>query len=160
MTPFMKAGVENRVEALSSELLEVLLDEAERVLLEVEARSDQPHQRLTSHDPLGGEEAELRLAIAELSDAYPAMGHDLEAISERLHQTGPKAASQDLELHPHILHVVRLSLEIHFRQYPTLEEYDAALRAQREDSDEELLPPGETYETLRRLLGFLRTRVS
>lgn len=156
----MKAGVENRGEVLSSELLELLLEEAERILLEVEARSDQPHQRVSANDPLGGEEAELRLAIAELADAYPAMGHDLEAISERLHQTGPKAASQDLELHPHILHLVRLSLEIHFRQYPTLEAYDAALRAQREDSDDEVLPPGETYETLRRLLTFLRTRVS
>lgn len=147
-------------EGMSDDILDLLLDEADRALLDVEARTDEPGRRYALHDPEGAEIEELRLAIAELSDAHPGMQYELEAIGDRLRNVGAIAATTELENRPHIIDLVRMSLEAFFRQYPTVEAYEAYAHDAEEEPEEETQSPGESYETLRQLLDALRQRVN
>ena len=146
-------------DALADDALDLLLDEAERALIDVESRPDEPARRvrLETSEPAGV--PDLRLAIAELADSYPGAHFELESVGERLRNVGAAAATAELEHRPHLLHLVRLSLEALFRMYPTPEAYEAE---RREDDflDEEPLSIAESYETYRQLLGLLRQQLS
>src|SRR5688572_13082412 len=122
----MKQLVVHTPEApLSDELLGLLLDEAERALLAVDARADDTGQRvLHGNVPDPDRECapgvnELRLAIAELADAFPTIHADLETIGERMRNLGAKAGTSELESYPHVLDLVRMSLEVLFRNHPS-----------------------------------------
>ncbi|MCA9548676.1 MAG: hypothetical protein KC933_01490 [Myxococcales bacterium] len=147
-------------EGMSDDVLDLLLDEADRALLDVEARTDEPGRRYALHDPEGADLEELRLAIAELCDAYPGMQYELEAIGDRLRNVGAIAATTELEQRPHIIHLVRMSLEAFFRQYPTVEAYEAYAADTEDEPEEEMQSPAESYDTLRQLLDVLRQRVN
>ena len=145
-------------ETLSDDVLDLFLDEADRALLEVEARTDEPGRRFSLTDLEGSEIEDLRLALAELSDAYPGMHYELESIADRLRKVGARAAFTDLEQRPHIIDFVRMSLEVFFRQFPTLEHYEAQ---GHEFDDEEDGPAAlEVYEVYRQLVVVLRSRIS
>lgn len=147
-------------EVLSAEIIDLVLDEAERALIDVEARADEPDQRSAD---LPEAEApgigELRLAIAELTDAFPGLQLELEAVGERLRTVGATAASQELEGRPHILDLVRLSLEVFFRSYPNLDVYEADFGPLGED-DEDVACAAESYDAYRQLVELLRKRLS
>lgn len=144
---------------ISDEVFDLFLDEAERALIEVDSRSDEPLRRAHRADDGPESTAELRLAIAELSDTYPGMHFELESLSERLRSVGIRAALLDLEARPHVVQLVRLSLEVFFRMHPTAESFEIALQDD-EDEDEDGLVPTEIWEAHRHLLGSLRTWVS
>src|SRR5205809_493431 len=120
-------------DSFTDDCLNLLLDEAEQALLLVEARADDPGRRIIhgdvpDRDVVTEDVSELRLAIAELVDAYPSFPHDLEAIGERVRNVGAKAGTEALESHPQVLDLVRMSLEVFFRLHPDEDAYDAAHR--------------------------------
>ncbi len=145
--------------ALADDALDLLLDEAERALLDVESRPDEPARRvrLEQSEPAGV--ADLRLAIAELADSYPGVQFELESVGERLRNVGAAAATAELEHRPHLLHLVRLSLETLFRMYPTPEAYEHELRHDDLFEDDPL-GPADKYSTFRELLRLLRRQLS
>lgn len=147
-------------DALSDDVIDLLLDEADRALLDVEARTDEPGRRFSLSDLDTQALEDLRLAMAELSDAFPGMQYELEAIGDRLRNVGAIAATTELEQHPHIIHMVRMSLEVLFRQFPTAGDYDAQAREEDEEPDDDSPSPFEVYETYRQLLDVLRRRVN
>lgn len=157
----MKVAVERTInEPLSDDVLDLLLDEAERALLDVDARPDEPGRRLSAIELTTFKDVEqLRLAIAELSDAYPRMQYELESISDRLRNVGAIAATAELESYPHIIHLARMSLEVFFRQFPTLDVYEADYRTE-DGSEDEIQSPAEMYDCYRQLVSKLRTRLS
>jgi hypothetical protein len=146
-------------EHLTQEFIDLLLDEAERALLDVEARTDEPDRRIASNEADAPGVAELRLAIAELADRFPGIHYDLESIGERLRNVGAHAAARELESHPHVTHLVRLSLEVFFRQYSSIESYDAECN-RADDAEEEGQSPSELYEAYGQLLVILKSRLS
>jgi hypothetical protein len=153
-------------EAWSDELLGLLLDEAERALLCVEARADDVGKRVLTGDvpdrdqePPAGV-SELRLAIAELADAFLGLHADLEMIGERMRNVGIKAGALELESHPHVLDLVRLSLEILFRMYPTVDLYEVDQRLLFGSSMEDAQTPAEIYEAYAQLRRVLKARLS
>src|SRR5215472_4699779 len=120
--------------------LNLLLDEAEQALLIVEARADDPGRRMIhgdvpDRDLVNPDVSELRLAIAELADAYPSFPHDLESIGERLRNVGAQAGAEALESHPQVLDLVRMSLEIFFRVHPDAESYEVANKKESAGDD-------------------------
>jgi hypothetical protein len=146
-------------EDLRSEHLELLLQEAERALLGVEDRIDEPGRR--SPNGVGPEEEisddailSLRLAMAELVDAHPALAADIDQVSERMRTLGASAGAATFALHHHLVDLTRLSLEAMFLQFATAADY-AALE-ESEDPEGELDPPGERYAAYRGLLDMLR----
>ena len=146
-------------EGLTHDLIDVFLDEAERALLDVEARADEPGRRIATNEAEPDGVSELRLAIAELADSFPGIHYDLESIGDRLRNVGVMASATELEQHPHVRHLVRLSLEVFFRQYPTSESYEA--ESERADEfDDDGQTPAEIYEAYRQLLLILRQRLS
>lgn len=153
-------------ESWSDELLGLLIDEAERALLCVDARADEPGKRIMTGDvPDRDQEpppgvSELRLAMAELADAYPGLHADLELIGERMRNVGMKAGALELESHPHVLDLVRISLEILFRSYPSVEAYETDQRLLFGTNAEEAQTPAEIYETYAQLLRALKMRMS
>lgn len=147
-------------DTLSDDVIDLLLDEADRALLDVEARTDEPSRRYSLSDLENQELEDLRLAMAELSDAHPGMQYELESIGDRLRNVGAIAATTELEQHPHIVHLVRMSLEVFFRQYPTLEAYETQGHDLEDDDEEDGPAPTEVYETYRQLLVVLRSRLS
>lgn len=147
-------------ETLSDDVIDLLLDEADRALLDIEARTDEPGRRYSLTDIDSQALEDLRLAMAELSDAHPGMQYELESIGDRLRNVGAIAATTELEQHPHIVHLVRMSLEVFFRQYPTLEAYENNGLDLDDDPDEDGPSPTEVYETYRQLLVGLRARLS
>ncbi|MCK6551211.1 hypothetical protein L6R52_35580 [Myxococcota bacterium] len=157
---------EHAPDLYDDELLGLLLDEAERALLVVEGRADEPGRRILEGDvpdpELGGEGvSELRLAIAELVDAHPSIPYDLELISERLRNVGARAGSGELEAHPEVLDLVRLSLEVFVRLYPSIESWEADRRPDPDELDEVTDDStGELYERSAQLLTMLRGVVS
>lgn len=156
----MKLGTESITpDTIPDEVLDLLLDEAERAILDVEARTDEPGRRSSVDTDSSSEVDELRVAIAELSDAFPGAQYELESISDRLRNVGATAATAELESHPHIMHLVRLSLEVFFRQYPTLHTYEVDY-AQSEELEDDAQSPVEMYEAYRQLLDLLRQRLS
>ncbi len=146
-------------EALADDALDLLLDEAERALIDVESRPDEPARRvrIDTSAPVGV--ADLRLAIAELADAHPGAHHELESVSDRLRNVGAAAATAELEHRPHLLHLVRLSLEALFRMYPTPESFEAD-RREEDVFEDESMNLTENYETYRQLLALLRQQLS
>ena len=146
-------------DGFTDDALDLLLDEAERALLDVEARADEPERRFAGTECEVSGLDELRLAVAELSDAHPGMHYELESIADRLRNVGAGSAAVALEQHPHVLDVVRLSLEAFFMQYPTLEAYENDYdRNEDTDNDERLA--SESYGLYRQLLQILRRRLS
>lgn len=148
-------------EELPPELLNLLLDEAERALLMVDARVDEPGRRLLTGQPPDDEGStlgvpELRLALAELIDAHPGIQFDLERLNDRARSLGPSAATQELSSQPHLLDLARLSLEAFFRQYPELESYEAELEARGIDESDLERSAAETYQSMRDLREALR----
>lgn len=153
-------------EHFTDECLNLMLDEAERAILQVEARADEPSRRVLHGDVPEGEHvgrdvSELRLAIAELVDAYPSLMYDLELICERLRNSGATGGAFELESRPHVLDLVRMSLEIFFRQHQDSEAYEAD---QRRNAAENAFESGHTaierYEAYTQLLALLRSRLS
>ena len=146
-------------DALADDALDLLLEEAERALIDVESRPDEPARRVRvdSSSPPGV--ADLRLAIAELADSHPGAQYELESVGERLRNVGAAAATAELEHRPHLLHMVRLSLEALFRMYPTSAAYEAE-RREDELFDDEFIGPAESYEAYRNLLKLLRRQLS
>src|SRR5262249_44797180 len=120
------------------------------------------HGDVPDRDLISQDVSELRLAIAELVDAYPSFPHDLESIGERLRNVGAGAGAEELESHPQVLDLVRMSLEIFFRLNPDEDAYEAAQRKGRaEGGGEELgISAVERYDAYVQLLGLLRSRVS
>lgn len=156
----MKPELHQReTQSLSDDVLTLLLDEAERAVLEVESRTDTPDRRLAAPDD-DAETAQLRLAIAELVDAYPGVHYELEGIGERLRNIGALAATSELEAHAHIVHLVRMALEVFFRQFPTQEAFENDESCAQDLFDEEALSASEIYETHRQLREVLRRRLS
>lgn len=157
----MKVHVEAKwPDGLPEPVLDLLLDEADRALLDVEARVDDVGRRYASLDNNSSELDELRLAIAELSDAYPGMQYELESIGDRLRNVGAISATAELEQRPHIVNLVRMSLEVFFRQYPTQDAYEAQSLESEDGPEEDDPSPAEAYETYRQLLEILRRRVN
>lgn len=153
-------------EVMSDECLGLFLEEAERAILIVEGRADDPGRRVMSGDVAEPEDApaevgELRLAIAELVDAHPSTQYDLELIGERARNVGARAGSGELESHPHVLDLVRLSLEVFVRLYPDADAYEIDQRRRAESAGgDDGASAAEHYETLRQLLDLLRSRIS
>jgi hypothetical protein len=151
-------------EHFTDECLNLLLDEAERAILQVESRADEPGRRLVhgdvpDRDLVRSDVSELRLAISELVDAYPSIQHDLESIGERLRNVGVTAGIDELEAHPHVLDLVRMSLEIFFVLNPTADAFEAEHRRQ-DDTDESATSPQEVFDAYVQLLALLRARLS
>jgi hypothetical protein len=152
----MSRTVSTPVLRFSDDAFDLFLDEAERALVDVDSRPDEPNRRF--HESDGGPEAiaELRLAIAELADAYPGMCYELEALSERLRSVGVRAAALDLEARPHLVQLVRLSLEVFFRLHPTVDAFEIALRDDDcEEDEDDGPPPHEVWEANRHILRTL-----
>ncbi|MEQ8274880.1 MAG: hypothetical protein RMA76_12855 [Deltaproteobacteria bacterium] len=143
---------------MDDEILDLMLDEAERTIFEVEGRTDEPGRRLVTMDADPPGVADLRLAIAELVDAYPGVQFELESVSDRLRNVGAHAATAELESRPHIMHLVRLSLEAFFRHYPTLDAYE--VDATPDDPEDDARAPSELYEMYGQILAALRARLS
>lgn len=155
-----KAYAERGVsDGFTDDALDLLLDEAERALLDVEARSDEPGRRVAEPEYEVSGLDELRLAVAELSDAHPGMHYELEAIADRLRNVGARSAAMALEQHPHVLDVVRLSLEAFFLQCPTLRAYEDDFERNEDAGDDERIA-SETYALLLQLRQVLRRRLS
>lgn len=146
-------------DGFTDDALDHLLDEAERALLDVEARADEPGRRMTGPDAEVSGLDILRLAVAELSDAHPGMHYELEGVAERFRTVGAHSAAMALEQHPHVLDVVRLSLEAFFLQYPTLRAYENDYERSEDAEDDERLA-SETYSLNQQLLQILRRRLS
>jgi hypothetical protein len=152
-------------EELPQELLDLLLDEAERALLLADARVDEPGRRLLTGQSPDDESAplgvpELRLAVAELIDAHPGIQFELERINDRIRTLGAAAALLELSNQPHLLDLARLSLEAFFRMNPSAETYEADLDARGLDSDDAGRTPPETYRAMEELLELLRGRMN
>lgn len=146
-------------ESLDDEGFELFVDEGERALLDVERRPDDPDRRSPEH--LGDAEsvAAMRLAIAELVDAYPGIGQDLNALADRSHAFGVAAAAGELETRPQLVQLVRLSLELFFQRHPTPEDYERA-DAEMEPDPHELRTAAEFYRASQDLLRRLRAWTS
>jgi hypothetical protein len=155
-------------EALTSDDVQLLIEEAERALLTVEARVDEPGRRTLNgdvpdrddQDAAADEISELRLAMAELVDAFPGIAYDLESIGERMRNVGAKAAGGDLEGHTHVLDLVRMSLEVFFRSYPTVEAYELDQKSGPVAAEDLAQTPAEIYDAYRELRAALRARLS
>ena len=154
----MKLQAEDRWAYIEDEVLDLMLDEAERAIFDVEGRSDERGRRvsLMEADPPGV--SDLRLAIAELVDAYPGIQYELESVGDKLRNVGASAATTELETRPHLIHLVRLSLEAFFRHYPSVDAYEADDLG--EDPEEDARTAAEVYETYERVLEMLRDRLS
>jgi hypothetical protein len=163
----VKAAVQGTgPEEMSGDLLDLLLDEIERALFLVDAREDEPGRRLLGGDAQGeGQEsetprevAELRLAVAELVDAFPGTQHDLERVGDRLRTLGAGAGAMELSARAHLLDLARMSLEAFFLANPSVERYESEIGSS--DDEESLRTAGETYEALGVILGMLKSRLS
>lgn len=152
----MARSLSSPVLRFTDEAFDVFLDEAERALIEVDARGDEPNRRVHEGEASPAAIAELRLAIAELTDAYPGVQYELESLSERLRSVGARAAARELEAHPHVVQLVRLSLEVFFRTHPTLESFELALQDDEDEDEDDGPGPREIWDANRRLLRSLR----
>lgn len=150
-------------EDLPAEHLELLMQEADRALMLVDSRMDEPGRRVASgiapeDATAAGGVSELGLTVAELIDCYPGIQYDIESVSERMRMMGAKAAAVELARHPHLLDLARLSLETLFRVCPSVESYLYWLP--EGDHEIDLRTPPETYAALRETLEMLRRSMS
>jgi len=150
--------------SLAIEHIDLVVDEAERAMLWVDARIDEPGARyldgLPADDGLAPSGvAELRLAAAEVIDAHPGIQGELERIGDRVRSLGPSAAVQLLAEQPAVLDLARLSLETFFRLYPDPELYEVEMDARDLDLEELGRGPRDTYRALIDLRSALRARL-
>lgn len=152
-------------EELSTDLVEILLEEIERCLLVVDARVDEPGCRVFDGDPiedaeLGSSVRMLRLSMAEIIDAHPGLQYEVERVGERLRASGATAASSEFMHHAHLLDLARLGIETFFLLFANAEVFEIA----EQESDDELEEVGrsrlETYEAMVGLRSMLRSRMS
>lgn len=152
-------------EDLSSDLVEVLLEEIERCLLVVDARVDEPGRRVFDGDPiedaeLGSSVRALRLSMAEIVDANPGLQYEIERVGERLRASGATAASLELMHHAHLLDLARLGIETFFLLFGSADAFEFA----EQEGEDELEDAGrtrlETYEAMAGLRLMLRSRMS
>ncbi len=152
------ALIEFELKSLPDNSLDLLLDEAERALLEVEARTDEPGSR-SKLDDRDRQVAELKLVMAELADSFPDIHYDLEWIGDRLRNHGSYAGITALRGRVHVMDFVRLSLEVFFLRNPTFSDYASSLDTDRFDPDPSTSPL-ELYDAYEHLLDVLRERLS
>ncbi|NJK88297.1 MAG: hypothetical protein HC923_02160 [Myxococcales bacterium] len=145
---------------LDEDVLGHLFAEAERALLDVEGRPDEPHRRVILREAEPEDIEELRLAVAELFDGYPSLSSEVEVLLEQLRVGGVRSTARALEVRPHVLQLVRLSLEIFFRRHPSAESFETSREEEDDDLDEEAPSPAEIYAGHRRLWQSLRSWVS
>ena len=146
-------------DVLPAEHLDLILQEADRALIIVDSRIDDPGRRVL--DGLGLEEmgatrsfAELNLALAELSDACPCLGADIELVSERMRTKGAASGAAEFARHHHLVDLVRLSLESLFCVYRDPVSFASARLDIDDDCD--LHTATEMYEQYRSILDLLR----
>ncbi|MBI2373701.1 MAG: hypothetical protein HYV07_06845 [Deltaproteobacteria bacterium] len=148
-------------EELPGDLLELLLDEAERALLVVEARIDDPGRRVLTGDSSADDEEtppgvpELRLAMAEVVDAHPGISSELERAGERVRTLGAAPGAIEIASYPHVLDLARMMLECFFRQHPTADAFDRSL-----EDTEDARSSDELYEMMTKLRESLRSRLN
>lgn len=148
---------------LAADQVELILCEADRALMWVDARTDEPGSRVVDgvapeDIPAGDRVAVLSLAIAQLIDGCPALQLELEAVSDRLRTHGASVAVVELAACPQLVSLVRLSLESLFEVCPDEASYLSWLP---EDAIEtEIRPPNEVYLAYRDILTMLRSRLS
>ena len=150
-------------EDLSSLQLELVIEEADRSLLMVDARIDEPGQRVLDAYPpedniYGREEvAQLNLAIALLADAYPALQNEIGLVIDRFRVEGGVAGVQELSRYPHLMDLIRLSLEMLFQICPTPAAY---VKWQADDVFADVLnAPEDRYAAYQRVYEMLRSRL-
>jgi len=150
-------------EELTSLQLELVLEEADRCLLMVDARIDEPGRRVLDayppEDNIYGREdvAQINLAIALLADAYPALQGEIGFVIDRFRIEGGVAGVKELSRYPHLMDLIRLSLEMLFHICPTPEDYVAW---QADDVFADVLnPPEERYSSYVRVYEMLRGRL-
>lgn len=151
-------------EDLSSRQLELVLEEADRCLLMVDARIDEPGTRSVDAYPpedmiYGREEvAQLNLAIALLADAHPMLHAEIGLVIDRFRIEGGVAGVKELSRYPHLMDLIRLSLETFFLFCPTTERY-RDWRAQ-DIFDDGLDSSEDRYTAYREVYEMLRSRLS
>ena len=150
-------------EDLTSLQLELVLEEADRCLLMVDARIDEPGRRALDayppEDNIYGREdvAQINLAIALLADAYPALQGEIGFVIDRFRVEGGVAGVKELSRYPHLMDLIRLSLEMLFHICPTPEDY---VTWQADDVFADILnAPEERYSTYVRVYEMLRSRL-
>jgi hypothetical protein len=151
------------LEAFDDEVLDRFLDQAEHALLMVDSRPDEPHDRRRCQDFDARRTQDLELAMAELVDCYPSLSADIDNVSERARCSGVRSATLDIEARPQLLHLVRLSLEVFFRDFPSAEAYEMHLREEEAEGceeDEDCRCAYEIFDLHTRLLHCLRVWTS
>jgi hypothetical protein len=141
-------------EQLDDEVFQLFLQEGERAILDVERRPDEPERREGSAGPEGdpSDVSALRQALAELVDAYPGIERELGVLADRGHMAGTASAALELEARPHLLQLVRLSLEVFFRRHPSADSFERA----RDDEDEDAESTQSAAERYRAQQDLLR----
>lgn len=158
-----RAHLRSSTESWSDDTFDSFLDEAERALCEVDARTDSPRDRVRIEDCEGSGLCELKLAMAELCDDYPGLSYELDELGERLRCCGALAALKDLRRRPHLMQFVRLSLQVFFRQWPTPEDYEMQLREDEAEGcseEEDCACAHEVFESNRLLLVSLSRTIN
>ena len=150
-------------EDLSSHQLDLVLEEADRCLMMVDARIDEPgHRTFDAYPPednLYSQDAvaQLSLAIALLADAYPALQHEISIVIDRFRSEGGAKGVQGAR-YPHLMYLIRLSLDLFFASHPTEEHYSAE---QAEDVFSDVLTsPQERYAAFQEVHKMLMGRLS
>jgi hypothetical protein len=147
-------------ETLADEL-ELMINEADRAIIDVMARSDYRHHRMVMRNPSDTSAiAELERAMAEVVDAYPTLEEDLGRVRDRMKTVGARTGARELERNAHVLDLIRLSLEVFVRRYPTPMVYERIAR-ERDDVPDDGDPIFvDFYNTRIQVLSQLRLRVS
>jgi|GEM_PF-2290476 len=151
-------------EDLSSHQLDLILDEADRCLMMVDARIDEPGHRIFDayppEDNLYSQDsvAQLSLAIALLADAYPALQHEISIVIDRFRSEGGAKGVQELARYPHLMDLIRLSLDLLFAVYPTEDHY--AMDQADDVFSDILTTPQERYAAFREARKMLMGRLS
>lgn len=151
-------------EDLSSHQLELVLDEADRCLMMVDARIDEPGRRIFDAYPpednyySDDAVAQLSLAIALLADAYPALQHEISIVIDLFRSEGGAAGVRELARYPYLMDLIRLSLDLFFAVCPTEDHYASA---QVEDVFSDVLTtPEERYAAFQDVHTMLLSRLS
>ena len=151
-------------EDLSSHQLDLVLDEADRCLMMVDARIDEPgHRTFDAYPPednLYSQDAvaQLSLAIALLADAYPALQHEISIVIDRFRSEGGAKGVQELARYPHLMDLIRISLDLFFALHPTEDHY-----AEEQSDDvfsDVLTTPQERYTAFQEVHKMLMGRLS
>lgn len=151
-------------EDISNHQLELILDEADRCLMMVDARIDEPGRRTSDayppEDNLYGQDdvAQICLAIALLSDAHPALQHEISVVIDRFRSEGGTTGALELARYPHLIDLIRLSLDLLFTMCPTEDHYTSY-----QDQDvfsDVLTSPEHRYSAFQQVHQMLKCRLS